>query len=172
MKPVEEYLVSIFNQMAKMRQPLCISEGLALANSLVTGTKWEQEIIHFKVKRGWNPFDAEGNKKNPIGQKWYQGFWKRNCHIIERKATQKFAKDRSEWSVYRNFAQMYDEVYDAGPTWLSLSTRLAATQVKWEMAMLGDKKKLFQGVLYQKRQPLQMITTLPCWVLLLQLENL
>jgi hypothetical protein len=25
MKPVEEYLVSIFNQMAKMRQPLCIS---------------------------------------------------------------------------------------------------------------------------------------------------
>jgi hypothetical protein len=63
MKPVEEYLVSIFNKMAKMRQPLCISEGLALANSLVAGTKWEKEIFHFKTKRGWNQFDKEGNKK-------------------------------------------------------------------------------------------------------------
>ena len=35
MKAIEEYLVSILNQMAKMRQPLCISEGLALAKSLV-----------------------------------------------------------------------------------------------------------------------------------------
>ena len=33
--------------------------------------------------------------------------------MIERKATQKFAKDRSEWSVYRNFAPMYGEVYKA-----------------------------------------------------------
>ena len=113
MKPVEEYLVSIFNQMAKMRQPLCISEGLALANSLVAGTKWEKEIFHFKTKRGWNQFDKEGNKKELLGNKWYKGFWKRNGHIIERKATQKFAKDRSEWSVYRNFVQMYEEVYDA-----------------------------------------------------------
>lgn len=123
MKAIEEYLVSILNQMAKMRQPLCISEGLALANSLVVGTKWEKEIIEFKTKRGWSQFDDEGNKKELLGKKWYQGFWKRNSHIIERKATQKFAKDRSEWSVYRNFEQMYDEVYDAmekaGPTWSS-----------------------------------------------------
>ena len=113
MKAIEEYLVSILNQMAKMRQPLCISEGLALANSLVVGTKWEKEIIEFKTKRGWSQFDDEGNKKELLGKKWYQRFWKRNSHIIERKATQKFAKDRSEWSVYRNFAQMYDEVYEA-----------------------------------------------------------
>jgi len=32
MKPVEEYIVSILNQMAHMRQALCVSEGLALAN--------------------------------------------------------------------------------------------------------------------------------------------
>jgi hypothetical protein len=32
MKPVEEYIVSILNQMANMRQALCVSEGLALAN--------------------------------------------------------------------------------------------------------------------------------------------
>ncbi len=71
MKPVEEYQVSFFNQMAKMRQPLCISEGLALANSLVTGTTWEKEILDFKIKREWNQFDAEGNKKSLLGKKWY-----------------------------------------------------------------------------------------------------
>ena len=96
-----------------MRQPLCTSEGLALANSLVVGTKWENETIEFKTKRGWSRFDEEGNKKELRGKKWYQGFWRRNSHIIEWKATQKVAKDRSEWSVYRNFSQIYDEVYEA-----------------------------------------------------------
>ena len=70
MKPVEEYLVSIFNQMAKMRQPLCNSEGLALENSLVAGTKWGKEIFNFKAKPGWSQFNKEGNKKELLGNKW------------------------------------------------------------------------------------------------------
>ena len=32
LKPIEEYIISMLNEMAKMRQPLCVSEGLALAN--------------------------------------------------------------------------------------------------------------------------------------------
>jgi hypothetical protein len=43
MKPVEEYIVSILNQMANMRQALCVSEGLALANALIEGTEWEKK---------------------------------------------------------------------------------------------------------------------------------
>ncbi len=45
MKPIEAYIVSMLNQMAKMRQPLCVSEGLALANALIEGTKWEQRLL-------------------------------------------------------------------------------------------------------------------------------
>jgi hypothetical protein len=33
--PVEQYIVSLMEQMAKLQQPLNISEGLSLANSLV-----------------------------------------------------------------------------------------------------------------------------------------
>jgi len=70
MKPVEEYLVSIFNQIAKMRQPLCISEGLALANSLVTGTKWERpprrEFHHcrFHIEL-WDRGSQQGHSRHP-----------------------------------------------------------------------------------------------------------
>jgi hypothetical protein len=72
-----------------------------------------KKVIEFKKKRGWKELDEQGNKKQPLGKKWYKGFFKRNSHLLERKVGQKFAKDRSEWSIYRNFEQMYDEVYDA-----------------------------------------------------------
>ena len=48
MKPVEEYIVSILNQMADMRQSLCVLEGLALANALIEETEWEEKVIEFK----------------------------------------------------------------------------------------------------------------------------
>jgi hypothetical protein len=39
MAPVEKYIVSLMEQMAKMQQPQNISEGLSLANSLIEGTE-------------------------------------------------------------------------------------------------------------------------------------
>jgi hypothetical protein len=113
LKPIEDYIIAMLNQMAKMRQPLCVSEGLALANALIEGTEWEQRLLDFKTKRGWKQFDENNEEKKLLGRKWYKGFFKRNAHLLERKTTQRFAKDRSEWSVYRNFEQMYDEVYEA-----------------------------------------------------------
>jgi hypothetical protein len=49
--------------MAKMCQPLYVSEGLSLANALVEGTEWEQKLIQFKLKHGWKPHAADGKKK-------------------------------------------------------------------------------------------------------------
>ncbi len=37
----------------------------------------------------------------------------RDIAICSKKRGHKFSKDRSEWSVHRNFVQIYDEVYDA-----------------------------------------------------------
>ena len=113
MAPIEEHIVALMVQMAKMRQPLNVSEGLALANSLVEGTKWEDDLISFKERRGWKQLTSDGQKKPLLGKKWYKGFWKRYGHLLEKKKGQKFSKDRAEWSIYRNFLQMYDEVYDA-----------------------------------------------------------
>ena len=93
LKPIEEYIISMLNQMAKMRQPLCVSKGLALANALIEGTEWEKLLVDFKTKRGWKEANENGEKKPLLGKKWYQGFFKRNSHLLEKKAAQKFAKD-------------------------------------------------------------------------------
>jgi hypothetical protein len=67
--------MSLMQQMAKIRQPLNVSEGLSLANSLIEGTEWEEKVVEFKSKkRGWNPYTADGKKKPVLGQKWYTGF--------------------------------------------------------------------------------------------------
>ena len=68
MKPIEAYIVSMLNQMAKMRQPLCVSEGLALANALIEGTEWEQRLLDFKTKRGWKQENENGEKKPLLGK--------------------------------------------------------------------------------------------------------
>ncbi len=52
MAPVEQYIVALMEQMAKLWQPLNISEGVNLANSLIEGTEWEDVVVDFKLKRG------------------------------------------------------------------------------------------------------------------------
>jgi len=55
MAQIEQYIVSLMQQMAKMHQPLNKSEGLSLANSLVEGTEWENKIVEFSPKEAGNP---------------------------------------------------------------------------------------------------------------------
>jgi hypothetical protein len=93
MAPIEKYIVSLMEQLPKMRQPINIMEGLSLANSLVEGTEWEEAVVEFKKKRGWNPIDENGEKKPILGPKWYKNFWKHNSHLLERKKAHKFSKD-------------------------------------------------------------------------------
>jgi hypothetical protein len=111
MAPVEKYIVGIMQSMARLRQPLNVSQGLSLANSSIEGTHWEDAVIEFKGKWKRNQHGTNGEKKPVLGKGWYRGFWKRNKHLLEKKKGQKFAKEHSEWSIHRNFVQMYDEVY-------------------------------------------------------------
>jgi hypothetical protein len=90
MAAVEEYIVSLMQQMAKMRQPLNVSEGLSLSNSLVEGTEWENKIVEFKTKRGWKCYAVDGSKNPILGPKWYKGFWKRHAHVLEKKRAKVF----------------------------------------------------------------------------------
>jgi hypothetical protein len=87
MAPIEKYIVTLMEQMAKMRQPLNISEGLSLANSLIKGTEWKDVVVNFKHNRGWNTIDENGNRKPVLGQKWYKSFWQRHSHLLEKRGT-------------------------------------------------------------------------------------
>ena len=63
----------MLNEMAKMCQPLRVSKGLLLANTLIEGTEWEQRLLDFKMKQGWRQFDEKGEKKKLLGKKGYTG---------------------------------------------------------------------------------------------------
>jgi hypothetical protein len=139
---IKKSLVSLMQQMAKLRQPLNISEGLSLANSLVEGMKWEDAVVNFKVNRGWIPVDEQGNKKPILGKKWYNNFWKRHSHLLERKKGHKFSKDCSEWSIHRNFIQMYDEVYEAMET-AGVAEKLSEPMWVNEKQQLTDEENAF-----------------------------
>jgi hypothetical protein len=40
----------------------------------VKDTEWEEAVVEFKIKRVWNPFDENGEKKKILGPKWYENF--------------------------------------------------------------------------------------------------
>jgi hypothetical protein len=122
--------------MAKLWWPLNLSEGLNLANSLIKGTEWEDVVVDFKLKRGWNPIDEQGNNKPALAKKWYKNFWKHHSHLLEKKKGHKFSKDCSEWSIHRN------KVYDAMEKAAMAEKLLKPMWVK-EKQQLTDKVNAF-----------------------------
>ena len=48
-----------------------------------------------------------------VGAGYWQGFKKRNGHLIKSKKGKKnFELDCASWSTYANFKQIYEQVYD------------------------------------------------------------
>ena len=111
MLSLEPTLVTLIIQMSRIRQCLSPSDGLQLANSLVKpGSPVEDAIIEFKKRYGHpNTNDCRGGL---LGPKYWQGFMKRNGHQLTSKRGQKYSMDRTQWTTYQNFHQMYCNVYD------------------------------------------------------------
>jgi hypothetical protein len=85
--------------------------------------------------------DKNVNRKPVLGQKWYKDFWKTHSHSLEKKKRHKFSKDRSKWSVHRNFIQM-NEVYDA---MVKAGVAEKVVEPKWvdETQQLTNKENAF-----------------------------
>jgi hypothetical protein len=48
MADIEPYAVSIIIQLANMRVPISSSQGLALCNSIIEGTRFQKQVVQFK----------------------------------------------------------------------------------------------------------------------------
>ena len=123
---VEDKLVGLIIQMARIRHPLTPSGCLQLANDFISGTQTEKDVIDFKTKYCFNN-SKDGERL--LGRGYFKGFKKRNAHRIVSKRGQKYEMDRDNWTTYRNFSNMYDhvieEMCDAGvaekldsPVWM------------------------------------------------------
>ena len=83
-------------------------------------------MINFKTKYCFN--DSKDGERL-LGRDYFKGFKKRNAHRIVSKRGQKYEMDRDNWTTYRNFSNMSDnvieEMCDAGvaekldsPVWM------------------------------------------------------
>lgn len=108
---IDDTIVSIILMMARIRQCLSPSKGLALVNSLIENQPIQDELISWKKK-------YTCNDKGSVGPGYWRCFMKRNKHKIVSKRGQKYALDRQNWTTYANFLHMYqhsiNEMVDAG----------------------------------------------------------
>ena len=119
---IEPLIVEIILQMARIRQCLCPSKGLQLVNSIIKGTKMQEELIKWKQTN--TPNDC-----GTVGVGYWKSFLKRNKTKIVSRRGQKYELNRQNWTTYANFVHMYDhtisEMIDCGvavrldePVWM------------------------------------------------------
>jgi len=112
MLKVENQIVTLLIQMAHMHQPLNATEALHLANDLTEGNEIQEEVITWKKKHLHYKEETDKNKVTRMLEcGCWNGFMRRNGHLIVCKRGQKFAMDRDTWSTYHNFVDMYNAVY-------------------------------------------------------------
>jgi len=84
---IEETVILIIIQMARIRQCLSPSTGLALVNSLIDGQPLQEALIKWKTK-------YSSNTLGTVGQKYWRGFMNRHKHRLVSVRGQKYELDR------------------------------------------------------------------------------
>ena len=105
---VEKIIADTVVAMAKIRNPLCVAEILALANTMIAKDKLREKVINWKKK---NYPDLPSDLMMKLGKGWWRGFRKRFRGYLVVKRGEKFASDRSEWSKMIYIKQMFSEIY-------------------------------------------------------------
>ena len=101
---IELTVVKIIIQMARIRQSLTQAKGLALVNSLINGTDLQKELIKWKSNNTTNSVGS-------VGSKYWKNFMTRHNNKIRSKRGKKYSLDRSNWTTWSNFDDMYRHNY-------------------------------------------------------------
>eukprot|EP00985_Skeletonema_marinoi_P032003 scaffold37996_cov205-Skeletonema_marinoi.AAC.1 len=105
---VEANIVEIILGMQQIRQPLTKLEVIKLMNDAIKGTALEEDFAKFKKKRTHSDDDDV-----VVGNGWWSHFLKRHTSQLSSKRGERFAVDRSDWTRYETFEDMYNAVYAA-----------------------------------------------------------
>ena len=107
---IENKIIDIMLCMSKIKRALTVSEALRLINELIDNTPIQQELISWKLKMKI----YYKNKKDlgTVGYKWWNNFLKRNHDRLRSKAGKKYGYNRSNFTTYLNFCDMYNHIED------------------------------------------------------------
>ena len=105
--PIEDRLIATMLLLCRIRQPVTPSQAISLANSMIKDTPVQQQLIEFKRK---SKSQQDPKLWGTVGQKFWYNLKRRYYTVIDSKKGQKFELDRSSWTTYHNFDQMYVEV--------------------------------------------------------------
>ncbi len=75
---IKPYIVSIIIQLANMRAPISSSQGLALCNSIIEGTKFQEDVVAYKKS-----YCQSVNQK--LGLSYWKGFFEKKQAIDQSK---------------------------------------------------------------------------------------
>jgi len=151
---IEDAVVDIMVQMARIRQSLIPSKGLKLVNDLIHGTDIQKDLVEWKEIH-------TSNTTGTVGAKYWRNFMRRHGDKIRSKRGAKYSLDRANWSTYANFKDMYDHNYEemeaAGvaerreePAWMdrngnicdekdALGCKVTYDLIHPEMCVVGDE---------------------------------
>lgn len=96
-------------ELARMGAALTKDQVIGLANELIQGTKYEQDLAAFKIKRGIGTKDDE----TMLGAAWYRGLMKRHDNFLQRGKCRFKDNKRHTWCTYEHFSNMYDSAYES-----------------------------------------------------------
>ena len=108
--PIEQEIVDLLLCMSKIKRALTASDGLRLINELIDGTEVQKRLIEWKTKMK-TPYKHHSDLGR-VDLSYWNKFLKRNKYQLRSKVAKKYAIDRSNWTSYLNFRDMYLHIKD------------------------------------------------------------
>ena len=105
MLKIEPQFVQVVIQMARIGDPLTPIKALELINDMIASTEYQVQV------KKWKQTHTITSNEFELGQvdyKYWLNFKKRNSDKIITRKGEKFELDRSNWTTYHNFDQMYN----------------------------------------------------------------
>ena len=106
---LEPYFVSMLIERSRMRQPITSGGFVKVTNSLIVGTKEQQDLIKYKILL------KVKQKKEELGyivMSCWKKFFLRFKDVLTANAALTYDRKEREWEIMENFKQMYDQVYE------------------------------------------------------------
>ena len=107
---IEDKIIKIILCMSKIKRSLTAFQALKLVNELIDKTLIQEKLIQWK--KSHKIYSKNKDDMGKVGLAWWNNFLRRNHHLLRTKSGKKYAVDRSNFSTYLNFLDMYQHIED------------------------------------------------------------